>query len=179
MPPTPLPLQSTKVQHIRDTVALPSATLSSAMLNILRLRPVRLWNPATNQPTAILHGHTGRVNGVAFSPDGRQPASASFDHTVRLWDPASSQLTSILEGHAEPVRGVAFSPDGRQLASAINDRTVRLWDAANGQLIVTLEGHTDWVRGWRSRPTAASSPAPSTTAPCASGTLTVRRRSRN
>lgn len=31
---------------------------------------VRLWNPTTGQPTTTLHGHTGPVNGVAFSPDG-------------------------------------------------------------------------------------------------------------
>jgi len=68
---------------------------------------VRIWDPASGQPTVTLDGHTNWVRGVAFSPDGRQLATGSDDRTVRLWDPASGQLTAILDAGTR-VRGVAF-----------------------------------------------------------------------
>jgi eukaryotic-like serine/threonine-protein kinase len=83
---------------------------------------VRVWDATTGQPLFPLKGHTDRVVSAAFSPDGRQLLTASWDRTARLWDAATGKELRVLAGAASALRGASFSPDGRRVLAVASGR---------------------------------------------------------
>ncbi|QLQ06712.1 MAG: hypothetical protein HZY76_12120 [Anaerolineae bacterium] len=65
---------------------------------------------ASGQRIALLTGHTGPVNRIAYSPDGARIGTSSDDGTVRVWD-ANGQPLIVLSGHTGP-RAVQFGGRG-------------------------------------------------------------------
>ena len=162
----------------------PSARTARRLASAGEDRTARLWDPATGALLATFRGHTSKVLGVAFSPDGARLLTASADGTVRQWDAATGrEVEPPYDRHAGEVFAAAYSPDGQWVASAGSDRTVRVWRATGRQDVAVLHGHTGAVHGVAFAPDGRRLASLSResefvwagTARCGSGTWTPRR----
>lgn len=71
--------------------------------------------------------HRGKVNCVAFSPDGSFAASAD-DKEVFIWNIGSGKLEyKFGTEHRGPISSIQFTPQ-THLVTTARDRTIRVWD---------------------------------------------------
>lgn len=96
-----------------------------------------------------LKGHTDVINAIAFSPDGRQVLTGSFDTSLKLWDSATGKEIRTLAGqfgHQKLVLSAVFSPDGQSVASGSADGSAKVWDVPSTHPLRRLV-HADGVNG--------------------------------
>lgn len=91
---------------------------------------LRLWKMSGDfsAPEDEQKEHRARINCIAFSKDGLQLASASFDKTVRIWNANNlNEIPIILDDHNDWVWSIAFTPDNNKLLAGCKDNVVRVW----------------------------------------------------
>lgn len=84
-------------------------------------------------------GHTGGIEAIAYSPDGKYILTGSTDNTAKLWDIKGHEILTFT-GHTDGVNSVVFSPDGKQVFTGSRDGTAILWDLT-GKILRTFSGH--------------------------------------
>ncbi len=97
---------------------------------------VKLWDARTGLLRHDLRP-SDKANGIAFSPDGSQLATACWDGTVQVWNTTHGEPTEILLGQAggAVVNALAWSPNGRLLVTGAGDQLLKLWNMRTCELV--------------------------------------------
>jgi WD40 repeat protein/tetratricopeptide (TPR) repeat protein len=106
-----------------------------------------LWRLCHGERLA-LRGHTGYIQDIRFSPDGKTLTSLSQEEgTVKLWDAVTGAERPAPWGRLTDVAGMAYSRDGKTLATGYRNGTVRFWDVRSGRARSSIRAHAGAVQG--------------------------------
>jgi len=113
------------------------------------------------EPTTIVlctyRGHNGKVNALAWSPDGKSIASGSDDKTVQVWD-AVTGGNVITASESYSVKSISWSQQSDLIAYGSGDATVQIWDRGSQQKIYAYRSHSSPVIAVAWSPTSPTSP---------------------
>lgn len=101
-----------------------------------------LWSFPEGNLLKKLEGHSGKVNALLVSPNGKILVSASNDNSIKLWTLPEGNLLKTIKGHFNGVNVLSIGIDGQILISGSQDKKIKLWSFPQGDLLKTLEGHT-------------------------------------
>ena len=91
--------------------------------------------------TAVMEGHSRKIDGAHLFTDQRRVLSWSLDNSLRLWDVEAGTCLLALEGHSKRVRGARVLPDEGRAVSFSDDGAARVWDLETGDCLQELVGH--------------------------------------
>ncbi|KJH51580.1 adaptin region [Dictyocaulus viviparus] len=109
-----------KLKKLRDMEALERIDVEADNLSEL------IYDDLNAQSEVTLHGHSGPVYSVHFSPDNRLLVSSSLDSTIRLWS-VETQKNVVVYRLSRPVWQVQFSNRGYYMCSGGEDNVAALW----------------------------------------------------
>lgn len=110
------PITSMVYHQGSDLIACALDDLSIVVIDVVTQKVIR-----------ILYGHSNRITGMDFSPDGRWVVSSSLDGTLRTWDlPTGGCIDGVFLPSV--ATSVKFSPLGDMLATThVTGNGIFLW----------------------------------------------------
>ena len=122
------------------------ARLGKGGINLMRFSPdgarlavgtdvgVWVYDVPDGNETALFTGHTGQVNALAFSSDGKTFASGGFvNPVIQVWEVETKSKLSTVPLTQEPYSLPALTFYGRTLISTDGHRDITYWHADTGQ----------------------------------------------
>jgi eukaryotic-like serine/threonine-protein kinase len=124
------------------------------MLRIQAPTPLKSFRTYPSMGTLIstYAEHEDWISEVAWSPNGQQIASASYDGSVQVWNAFTVKQIATYQQKRSKIFGrprinaVAWSPNGREFAAASDNKIVEIWDVVNRKTRFTHHGYADSVR---------------------------------
>jgi WD40 repeat protein len=90
-------------------------------------------------------GRAVKYSCVAFSPDGRHLAAATYGVTV--WDNQTGrEVLSIPLPVRDVLTRLVYSPDGHRLVGVLNKKEIRAWEAGSGKEVLRIAVHGGLVQ---------------------------------
>lgn len=115
-------------------------------------RSVRVWDPASRSPLAILTEHQAGVPSAVLAPDGEHLVSASTDHSARVFEREPAALIFEWPVHSDEGSDIDVTRDGKLIVTAGDDGTAVVMNTANGAVRAVLRGHKGKVAAARFSP---------------------------
>jgi len=121
---------------------------------------VRFYDALSGQETRRLFAASDNITDIAYSADGRQLVTASWDRRVRVWDVERGIALQTFSGFTDRPLALDMSLDGRSLLigqgnygnndivpdnERSNEVTVWLWDLVSGDRIRQYPGFEEWL----------------------------------
>ena len=78
-------------------------------------RPFRMWELESGSMVRVFEGHSGLIDDVSVSPDGKLMASVSWDTSLRIWNLSTGEQVQTWQAARGIFNAVSFSPNGRNL----------------------------------------------------------------
>ena len=127
----------------------------SNLITVHRDKTVRQWNTKTRmcQRTFSLTKHTDAIHSVAFSPDGKTLATASFDGNYLLWEtPTGLFKETLAEDRSASKNNFvgSFSPNGDSFALGVGG-SVKIFKLAPIKVRKTINKDLEHYHRWIQR----------------------------
>lgn len=103
---------------------------------------VSFWDTSTSALLHQVHGHTGTINHMAFSPDSRHVLSVGADSCLTVIDVQTGMLISTAQAEEEQR---CFCWDGHMVLSGGQSGDLLVWDLLSSKLTTRIPGHSGAV----------------------------------